>query len=89
MKIYFTIPFLPFSYSIKILFLYNIQVPNLSLLFHKISAQSPIKDKNMKEGREKKNVYTKIMYKKPLLVPYILENTVESLEGWLNVGNLM
>jgi hypothetical protein len=64
MKIYFTIPSLPFSYSIKILFLYNIQVSNLSLLCHKISAQSSIKDKNMKEGREKRNVYTKIMYKK-------------------------
>jgi hypothetical protein len=43
----------------------------------------------MKEGREKINVYIKIMYREPLLVPYTLRNTIATLEGWLNVGNLM
>jgi hypothetical protein len=35
------------------------------------------------------NVYIKIMYKEPLLVPYILGNTVETLEGWLNIENMI
>jgi hypothetical protein len=43
----------------------------------------------MKEERKKRNVYIKIMYKEPLLVLYTLENTVATLECWLNVGNLM
>jgi hypothetical protein len=30
--------------------------------------------------REEINVYIKIMYREPLLVPYILENTVATLE---------
>ena len=43
----------------------------------------------MKEEKVKKNIYIKIMYKKPLLVPYILENTVATINGQLNVENLM
>jgi hypothetical protein len=43
----------------------------------------------MKEGRGKINVYIKIMYKEPLLVSYILRNTIATIEDWLNVGNLM
>jgi hypothetical protein len=43
----------------------------------------------MKNERRKINVNIKIMYKEPLLVPYILGNTVVTLKGWLNVGNLM
>jgi hypothetical protein len=43
----------------------------------------------MKDEKRKRNVYIKIMYRKPLLVSYILENTVATLDGWLNIGNLM
>jgi hypothetical protein len=43
----------------------------------------------MKEEREKRNDYIKIMYKEPLLVSYTLGNTITTLKGWLNVGNLM
>jgi hypothetical protein len=43
----------------------------------------------MKDEREKRNVYIKIMYREPLLVPYTLENTVAILEDMLNIGNLM
>jgi hypothetical protein len=43
----------------------------------------------MKDERRKINVNIKIMYKEPLLVPYTLGNTVPTLEGWLNVGNLV
>jgi hypothetical protein len=43
----------------------------------------------MKEERGKRNVYIKIMYRKPLLVPYTLGNTVATIEDWLKVGNLM
>jgi hypothetical protein len=43
----------------------------------------------MKEEKGKGNVYIKIMYREPLLVTYILGNTVVTLEGWLNVENLM
>jgi hypothetical protein len=43
----------------------------------------------MKEERRKINVNIQIMYKEPLLVPYTLGNTVATLEGWLNVGNMM
>ena len=41
------------------------------------------------EEREKRNVYIKIMYRGPLLVPYILENIIVTLDGWLNIRNLM
>jgi hypothetical protein len=73
MKIYFTIASLTFPYTIKILFLYKIQVPYIPSLFHKISTQSPIKDKKLKDERGKRNVYIKIMYREPLLVPYTLK----------------
>jgi hypothetical protein len=43
----------------------------------------------MKDEREKRNVYIKIMYRESLLIPYTLENTVSILESWLNIGNLM
>jgi hypothetical protein len=43
----------------------------------------------MKDERGKKIVYIKIMHREPLLVPYTLENTVATLEGWLNIKNLM
>jgi hypothetical protein len=43
----------------------------------------------MKDEKEKRNVYIKIMYRKLLLVPYTLGNTVTILEGMLNIGNLM
>jgi hypothetical protein len=43
----------------------------------------------MKDERGKRIVYIKIMYRKPLLVPYILRNTVTILETWLNIGNLI
>jgi hypothetical protein len=43
----------------------------------------------MKDERGKRNVYIKIMYREPLLVPYTLGNIVTTLEGWLNIGNLM
>jgi hypothetical protein len=43
----------------------------------------------MKDERGKRNVYIKIMYREPLLVPYTLGNTVAIIERWLNVGNLM
>jgi hypothetical protein len=42
----------------------------------------------MKDGRGKKIVYIKIMYREPLLVPYILGNIVATIEGWLNIVNL-
>ena len=42
----------------------------------------------MKEDKEKRNVYVKIMYKEPLLVPHTLENTVATLNDWLDVGIL-
>jgi hypothetical protein len=35
----------------------------------------------MKDEREKRNVYIKIIYREPLLVSYILGNTIGSLEG--------
>jgi hypothetical protein len=43
----------------------------------------------MKDERGKINVYIKIMYEEPLLVPYTLKNTVTTLDGWLNIENLM
>jgi hypothetical protein len=43
----------------------------------------------MKEERGKIDVYIKIMYMEPKVVPYTLRNIVVTLEGWLNVGNLM
>jgi hypothetical protein len=81
MKINFTIVSLTFSYNIKTLFLYKIQIFYLSSLFSQIPTQSPIKDKNMKEERGKRNVYIKIMCKTPKMVPYTLGNTVTTLEG--------
>jgi hypothetical protein len=42
----------------------------------------------MKDERGKKIVYIKIMYREPLLVPYILENIVATIESWLNIVNL-
>jgi hypothetical protein len=90
MKIYSTIASLTFFYIIKILFLYKIQVLYLSsLFFHKILTQSSIKDKKMKYKRGNINVYIKIMYRESLLVPYTLENTVTTIDGWLNIENLM
>jgi hypothetical protein len=88
MKIYFTIASFTFPYIIKILFFYKIQV-SYFYFFHKISTQSSIKNKKMKDERGKINVYIKIMYGEPLLVPYTLENTVTTLDGWLNIENLM
>jgi hypothetical protein len=43
----------------------------------------------MKEERGKRIIYIKIMYRKPLLIPYTLENTIVTLEGWLNIGLLL
>jgi hypothetical protein len=43
----------------------------------------------MKEERRKKNVYIKIIYKKPLLTLYTSGNTIATLDGWLNIENLM
>ena len=43
----------------------------------------------MKNEKEKKNVYIKIMYKEPFLIPYTLRNTIATIEGWLNIENLM
>jgi hypothetical protein len=43
----------------------------------------------MKDERGKIDVYIKIIYREPLLVSYTLENPVTTLEGWLNIGNLM
>jgi hypothetical protein len=40
----------------------------------------------MKGERGKTNVYSKIMYREPLLVFYTLRNTAAILEGWLNIG---
>jgi hypothetical protein len=48
-----------------------------------------MKDKKIKEEREKRNVYTKIMYREPLLVPYTLANIVATQGCWLNLGKLM
>jgi hypothetical protein len=42
----------------------------------------------MKDERGKRNVYIKIMYRKPLLVLYMLKNTI-TLDGWLNIENMM
>jgi hypothetical protein len=42
----------------------------------------------MKDVRGKRNIYIKLMYREPLLVPYILGNTVATPE-WLNVGNMI
>jgi hypothetical protein len=78
MKIYFTITSLTFPYTIKILFLNKYKFLTYLHFFDKIPTQSPIKDKKMKEER---NVYIKIMYKKPLLVSYALENTIATLDG--------
>jgi hypothetical protein len=99
MNIYFTITSLTFSYIIKILFLCRIRVSYLPSLyyyyyyyyyfFHKIPTQSSIKDKKMKDERGKRIVYIKIMYREPFLVLYTLGNIVATLEGWLNIGNLM
>jgi hypothetical protein len=41
----------------------------------------------MREEREM--LYIKIIYREPLLVPYTLGNTIATLEGWLNIRNLM
>jgi hypothetical protein len=35
----------------------------------------------MKDEKEKIIVYIKIIYRKPLLVPYTLGNTIATLEG--------
>jgi hypothetical protein len=43
----------------------------------------------MKDERGKINIYIKIMYGEPLLVLYTLENTVTTLDDWLNIENLM
>jgi hypothetical protein len=43
----------------------------------------------MKEDIGKGNIYIKIIYKKSLLVSYILENIVTIIEGILNIKNLM
>ena len=43
----------------------------------------------MREKKKEKNVYIKIMYRKLLLVPYTLGSIVATLDGWLNVWNLM
>jgi hypothetical protein len=43
----------------------------------------------MKYKRGNINVYIKIMYRESLLVPYTLENTVTTLDSWLNIGNLI
>jgi hypothetical protein len=43
----------------------------------------------MKEEKGKRIIYIKIMHREPLLVPYTLGNTVTTLEGWLNIGNLI
>jgi hypothetical protein len=43
----------------------------------------------MKDEREKRNVYIKIMYREPLLVTYTLGNTITTLKDWLNIENLM
>jgi hypothetical protein len=43
----------------------------------------------MKDERGKIIIYIKIMHMEPLLVPCTLENTVTTLEGWLNIGNMM
>jgi hypothetical protein len=51
--------------------------------------QSPIKDKTMKDERKKINVYIKIMYREPLLVPYTLKITIATITSWLNVENIM
>jgi hypothetical protein len=56
--------------------------------FHKISTQSLIKDKKIKDERGKRIIYIKIIHRKLLLVPYILGNTIATIEGWLNIGNL-
>jgi hypothetical protein len=39
----------------------------------------------MKDERGKRIVYIKIMY----VVPYTLGNSVATIEGWLNIENLM
>ena len=43
----------------------------------------------MKDKRGKRNVYIKIICRKPILVFYTLKNTVTTLKGWLNIRNLM
>jgi hypothetical protein len=43
----------------------------------------------MKDERGKRIIYIKIMHRELLLVSYILRNTVTTLEGWLNIRNLM
>jgi hypothetical protein len=43
----------------------------------------------MKDGRKKRNVYIKIMYREPLLIPYTLGNTVAIIDDMLNIRNLM
>jgi hypothetical protein len=82
MKIYFIITFLTFSYINKnIIFFAKYKFPVYSYYFHKISIQSSIKDKKMKDKKGKIIVYIKIIYKKPLLVPYTLKNIVPIIEG--------
>jgi hypothetical protein len=90
MKIYFTIASNIFSYIIKIVFFLQNTSSLLTLtFFYKISTQFSIKDKEIKDERGKRNVYIKIMYREPLLVPYTLGNTVATFEGLLNIENLM
>jgi hypothetical protein len=43
----------------------------------------------MKDEKGKRIIYIKIIHREPLLVPYTLENIVATLEGWLNIGNMM
>jgi hypothetical protein len=59
MKIYFIIAFLTFPYniSLKYYFFTKYKFYTYSYFFHKIPTQSLIKNKKIKDEREKRNIY--------------------------------
>jgi hypothetical protein len=43
----------------------------------------------MKDEKGNIIIYIKIMYRELLLVPYTLENTIATFDGWFNIENLI
>jgi hypothetical protein len=62
--------------SLKYYFFIKYKFHTYLLIFYKIPAQFPIKDKKMKDKRRKKNINIKIMYRETLLFSYTLGSTI-------------